>query len=267
MTGREAYELNGQGVLEHEVIRRSGAIIRHMPGLAPYEGTFEAADLGELTDRQQPGDYPVTLYLHAEDMRQNYIEITVHVTEPGPEPTPTPKPTPEPTPKPTAKPTPSPTARPTETPEPTPSQTIMPSPVPEPAGEPSADPIPEPTEEPPAEPTPKPTAERAGAAGGSIKQQGGPPPDGEAPLETQEPAPGTEPEPAETADAKAAEAPAASEEPAEPAGEEEKDGGAHGEWTPLAVTLFGGAGALGLLFGISIAKDIGAIRWYNSRKK
>ncbi|MDY3750948.1 hypothetical protein [Christensenella minuta] len=201
MTGQEAYELEREGLLDQAVIERSGAVIRHMEGLAPYEGTFERAELGALADGQEPGDYPVTLYLHADDGQQNYVEITVHITEPGPQPTPEPEPTPA----------------------------AVPQPIQAPPPRTAREPIPERTQE---------------------------------PTGTQDPA--HDAQPPFVPGAKPEEAPAAEQEP-EPAVQEEN--GESDEWTPLAIMLFGGAGASGALFGISIAKDIGAIRWYNSKKK
>ena len=235
MTGVQASELNKKGELENEIVKRSGSVVRVWGSFDVYEGGYEKIDIGRLASLEEPGKYPVVMYLFANDTSSNYIEINVTITEPMPEPGPTPSSTPEPEPEPTPSLIPIPTMEPQEPSEPTQqdepeapaSQTGKPTPIPQP------------------NPTPGQTEAVV------IEAEPGETPAPPAPSASTEPSVYAvkEPEPKETP---------------EPEEEPQAD---ENEVTPLAVGLFGASGIVGILFALSIIKDLGSIRWYNSKRK
>lgn len=233
MTGVQASELNKKGELENEIVKRSGSVVRVWGSFDVYEGGYEKIDIGRLASLEEPGKYPVVMYLFANDTSSNYIEINVTITEPMPEPGPTPSSTPEPE------------------PEPTPSLTPIPTMEPQ---EPS---------EPPRQEEPEAPAQQTGRPA-SIPKQNAAPGQTEAAVIEAEPeatpapsAPSASPEPS----VYATEEPEATPEPEEGPLEDQD------EVTPLAVGLFCASGVVGILFALSIIKDLGSIRWYNSKRK
>lgn len=233
MTGVQASGFNEKGELENEIVKRSRSVVKTWENFEVYEGGYEKIDIGGLAALKEPGKYPVTMYLFADDTSSNYIEINVIITEPMPEPTPAP--TPEPSPEPTPSLMPIPTMEPQEPSEPPQqdepeapaSQTgkLAPAPKPNPTpGQTEAVVIEAEPEETPAPPAPSASAEPSAYA-------------------VKEPEPKETPEPEE-----------------EPQADEN-------EVTPLAVGLFGASGIAGVLFALSIIKDLGSIRWYNSKRK
>lgn len=233
MTGVQASEFNEKGELENEIVKRSRSVVKVWGSFEVYEGGYEKIDIGGLADLKEPGKYPVVMYLFADDTSSNYIEINVMVTEPMPEPTP--EPTPSSTPEPTPSLIPIPTMEPQEPSEP-PQQDEPEAPASQ-TGKPT--PIPK--------PNPTPGQTEAVVIEAEPEETPAPP----APSASTEPSVYAvkEPEPKETP---------------EPEEEPQAD---ENEVTPLAVGLFGASGIVGVLFALSIIKDLGSIRWYNSKRK
>lgn len=253
ISAKEVYELREEGRLEQEIIARSDPSVREWGTWEDIEGGFQYADLGVLKEKQPLGEHPVVMYVDKDNTRTGYIEIAVHVTKPEPEPEPTPIPTPTPTPTPTPEPTPTPTPEPTPSPEPTP--TLAPEPTPVQASTEDARPVqsvrPAPKHRPASTPAPEPTKEAE-------------PEPTQTPIPTPAPTLAPTPEPTRAATPALTPEPTHGPEPTQTVGRTEPE---ENGFTPLAAMFFGGAGAAAALFGVSIVKDIGTIRWYNRKKK